>query len=361
MDNKTDKSIKFYGDGTCNYCNYALKRLRKEYFPNEAGRRKLDNIMRKIKENGEKKEYDCIVGISGGVDSSYVVYLGYKYGLRMLCVHVDDGFDTDITHNNVNNLITVTRSELIIVKPNLDQYRDLIRSFFYAGVPNIAIPQDNILISALYDTAQKYDIKYILSGVNLALESILDKSISHNCLDKTHILAIHKKFGKSDISGLHIAGFYEGYIQNRYFKGIKKVCPLNFIDYNLNKVLADLGEFCNYTYYHGKHFESILTRFLQCFYLPQRYGYDKRKSHFSSMIVSGQMTREEAIKRLHKEPYLNEELQEYDINFISEYLGMKRKEFYDLLYSPPKYHQQYPTSRLNKFANVARMFRKYLG
>lgn len=361
MDNQSDTTITFIEDGTCNYCNDTLKRMPTEYFPNSTGKKILESIIAKIKENGTGKQYDCMVGISGGVDSSYVLYLGYKFGLRMLAVHIDDGLDTEIAIKNIESLCEKTKTELIIEKPDLNQYKDLIRSFFLARVPNLAMAQDNILIAALNETAKKHNLKYNLSGANFALECILERSSGVNALDKKHITAIHKQFGRGSIDKLRITSFFAGYIFNRYYNKKIKVLPLNLIDYNLQNVLNELSEFSNYNYYGGKHYESVLTRFLQCYYLPVRYSFDKRKSHFSSMIVSGQMTREEAINRLSLDPYLSEDLKEFDFNYLADYLGMTRKEFDDLISLPPKQHHDYPISAMNNFAGVARKFRKYLG
>jgi len=332
-----------------------------EYFPNELGEKMLNNIMDKIKAEGRGKEYDCMVGVSGGLDSSYVVYLGYKYGLRMLAVHIDDGLDTEVSVRNINNLCEKARVRIVSIKPHLDQYKDLTRSFFLARVPNLAMPQDNLLKAALNDTAKKYNLRYRLSGANFALECILERSMGINPFDRKHIIAVHKQFGKGNIDKLRIAGFYEAYIHNRYFNQSINVLPLNMIDYNLKNALTQLSIFCDYNYYGGKHYESILTRFLQCYYLPVKYGIDKRKSHFSSMIISGQMTRAEALAQLSKDSYINNELKEYDFNFMADYLGMTREEFDNLMDLPPKQHQDYPLSSINNFAGLARKFRKYLG
>jgi len=361
MDNRSDKTIKFLPDGTCNYCNEALKRFNSEYFPDDRGQKMLEDIMEKIKKDRAGKQYDCIVGLSGGVDSSYVLYLGYKYGLKMLAVHIDDGLDTKTAIKNIESLCNKTNTELLMVKPDLVEYRDLIRSFFLARVPNLAIPQDNVLHAVLNDTAKKYKIKYILSGANFALECILERSTGVNASDKKHIIAIHRQFGRQKLNNLRLESFYEAYIYNRYFSRKVKILPLNYIDYNLKKVLAELADFSGYEYYGGKHHESVLTRFLQCYYLPVKYGIDKRKSHFSSMIVSGQMTREEALKQLSVPPYVNKEIKEYDFNFLAEYIGMNRSEFDHLLSLPPKQHQDYPISPINKLAGIARKFRKYMG
>lgn len=361
MDNESDKTIRFLKDGTCNYCNDTLNRIKKEYYPNNTGKKMLDNIMNTIKKDGTGKKYDCMVGISGGVDSSYVLYLGHKYRLRMLAVHVDDGLDTDLAKYNIEHICDKTKTDIVMVKPLLGQYKDLIRSFFLAGVPNLAVPQDNILHAALNDTAKTYNLRYSLSGANFALECILERSAGINALDKKHIIAIHKRFGTKQIDKLRLASLYEKYVYNRYFNHIQIVRPLNLINYNLQNALDELAEFSDYIYYGGKHHESILTRFLQCYYLPVKFGFDKRKSHFSSMIVSGQMTRDEAIEKIKKEPYISKDIKEYDFNYLARYLEMTRQEFDDLMGLPPKQHQEYPVSLINNYAGLARKFRRYLG
>jgi len=361
MDNKSDATIKFEADGTCNYCNDALNRMKNEYFPDKKGKDMLDAIMTQIKQEGKGKQYDCIVGVSGGVDSSYVIYLGYQYELRMLAVHIDDGLDTEIAVKNIKNICAKTKTEIINIRPQLDQYRDVIRAFFLARVPNLAMLQDNIIHASLNDIAKKYNINYNLSGANFALESILERSTGINALDRKHIIALHKQFGQKRIDKLRMATFYEVYINNRYFQRIKKVLPLNFINYNLKNALDELAEFSDYIYYGGKHYESILTRFLQCYYLPTKYNFDKRKSHFSSMIVSGQLTREDAMKQLSKRPYINDDLKEFDFNYLAHYLEMSREEFNSLMSLTPRYHHDYSTSFVNNFAHIARRFRKYLG
>ncbi len=362
MDNRSDHTIKFLRDGTCNYCNEALTRMKYEYFPDSKGKHLLDEIMSKIKHEGKCKQYDCMVGVSGGVDSSYVIYLGYQYGLRMLAVHIDDGLDNDIAVTNIKNLCDKANTDIIMVKPDLVQYKDLTRSLFLARVPNLAMVQDNLFVATLNDTAKEHNIKYNLSGINFSHECILERSVNEiNGFDKKHIMTIHKQFGRGSIGNLRLIKFYEAYIYNRYFNKTKKILPLNFIDYNLDKAVAELAEFCDYHYCGGKHYESILTRFLQCYYLPVKYQYDKRRSHYSSLIVSGQMTRHEAVEMLSKDLYIDEELREYDFDYLANFIGMTRNEFNQLMNMPAKHHQDYPHSAINDYAALARKFRRFLG
>lgn len=358
----TDRSIVFDEIGNCNYCTDIVRRMDSEYFPNAEGAKRLDAMMEKIKSEGKGRPYDCMVGVSGGLDSSYVLYLGKRFDLRMLCVHIDDGLDTDTAVSNIEKLRDASGAEMIMVRPDLGQYKDITRSLLLAGVPNLALAQDNILIAALHDTAKQYGLKYSLSGANFAMESILQRGTDNvNSGDKRHIAAIHKRFGTISISNIRFSTMFENYITRRYFRETTTLRPLDLIDYNMSKALDDLKEFCDYEYYGGKHYESILTRFLQCYYLPVYFNFDKRKSHFSSLIMSGQMTRAEALAKLAQPAYISSELLESDIAFLAGYLGMAIEDFRKVLEQPKHNHSDYPTSPMNKLAPVARKFRRWLG
>jgi len=220
----------------------------------------------------------------------------------------------------------------------------------------------SILIASLDKIAKEYKLDYSLPGGNLSMESILQKNKNMiYTADTRHLHAIHKQFGTCGINKLCFTSMKDQYITRKYFSGTKLIYPLNFVDYRLDKALEELKEFSGFTYYGGKHYESILTRFLQCWYLPVKYNFDKRKSHFSSMIISGQMTRDEALAKLAEDPYQSCELYEEDVEFLSNYLGMTREEFDDLMSMPPMRHSDYKTSKINKLAPIARKFRRLLG
>lgn len=358
----TDASIRFDESGRCNYCTDALNRRGTEYFPNAEGTRRLDALMEKIKAAGKGLPYDCMVGVSGGLDSSYVVYLGFQYGLRMLCVHIDDGLDTETAVRNIKNLCEKAKVELITVKPNMEQYRDITRSLFLAGVSNLAMAQDNVLLRALMDTARRYKVPYSLSGANFAMESILQRGESPiNSCDKKHLLSLQKRFGSKPVDDIRFMSMPDRYIGSRYLQKTTTAYPLNFVDYRMDKALSDLDAFCGYTYYGGKHYESVLTRFLQCYYLPTYFSFDKRKSHYSSLIVSEQMTRAEALARLEQPAYTSDALREADFHMLAEYIGMTDAEFTALLDRPKHAHTEYPVSALNRFAPAARRLRRFLG
>jgi tRNA(Ile)-lysidine synthase TilS/MesJ len=210
MDDSSDKTIRFNEDGVCNYCTEALSKINTTtYFPGAEGERRLQSLIKKLKEDGRNSKYDCLMGISGGLDSSYLAYLGSKWGLRILAIHIDDGFDTDISKKNVKNLMEKAKISMLTINPKADEFNDLTKAFMKAGVPNIAIPQDNVLFAFLYETAKKNNIHAFLSGGNFALESILQEGNTHSYLDLKHIKDIHKKFGTKPINHLLFTSYWK--------------------------------------------------------------------------------------------------------------------------------------------------------
>ncbi len=339
MDDLSDNTITFNEKGECNYCTEALERADKTYFPNEVGKEKLDNLLVEIKKAGKNKKYDCIMGLSGGLDSSYLAYLGYKWGLKILAVHIDDGYDTEISKNNLKKLIKATGFDYEVIKPDSEQFNDLTLAFMKAGVPNIAIPQDNVLFAYIYKRMKEEHIKYFLSGSNYALECILQRGNTHQSTDVVNIKDIHEKYGSKPINKLFFLSTIGKQIDKRVL-GIESPCPLDYIDYNRDRAFAELEEFCGFQYYGRKHLENILTAFIQLYWFPKKFGVDKRTSHLSSMIVSGQMTREEALNEL-EEPLYEEKQMESYIAYVKERLGISDKAFDDIMSTPAHQHEEY--------------------
>ena len=295
MNDSADPTITFDENGYCNYCTDALAKINTTaYFPNEEGEKRLRALLEQVKKSGEGKMYDCIMGISGGLDSAYLAYLGYTWGLRILAVHVDDGYDTDVSKENVRKLVEKTGIKMITVTPDAEQYNALLLAYMRAGVPNLAVPQDNILLKCLFDAVKEYKIPYFLSGDNFALECVLQRGNTYQSMDVVNIRDIHKRFGTQPINKLKFISAYEKYYSTRV-AGMHLEKPLNYIDYNRERAFRELKEFCGFEYYGRKHLENKFTAFLQLRWLPEKFGVDKRLSHLSSMIVSGQMTREDAL------------------------------------------------------------------
>lgn len=359
MDNASDRTIHFDKDGHCNYCNDIIRRMPSEYYPD--GEKKLLEIVEGIKEECKNDEFDCMVGVSGGIDSSYIMYLGYKYGLRMLAVHIDDGLDHEAAIENIRKLTEKTGAKSIKIEPKRDEYADILYSLFRASVSNLAIAQDNLIIKSLQEYGEKNNIRYILDGSNFAHESILERDRTGvNSSDRKYILSVHKRFGRIPVSALQFMSLTDRYIR-RHMKGtFKHLRPLNYIDYRLDEAIDRLKDFCGFEYYGGKHYESILTRFMQCYYLPEKFGIDKRKSHYSSLIMSGQMSREEALERLEKPLYQSAEMLMRDKKFLAEYMDISLDELENMIAMPPKGEREYPHSWLNEAAPLARKFRKVL-
>jgi len=212
MDNSSDTTITFDKNGNCNYCTYALERMPNVYFPTQDGKIKLDLILSKIKSSGKNKKYDCIMGISGGLDSSYLLYLGYKWGLKILAIHIDDGFNSSIAIQNVKSLCERCKVNLIIERPDEEQFHDVTRSFIIAGLPGICNLQDNLIETYLYKNAKKYNIKYFLSGSNFAHESILERGEGINASDGFHIKEVSKIFGSKGIDKLPLMTLFQKYV-----------------------------------------------------------------------------------------------------------------------------------------------------
>lgn len=348
MDNFSDKTIMFDKNGHCNYCTNAIKRMETTYFPNEEGDKLLNALLTKIKNEGKGKQYDCIMGISGGLDSSYLAYLGaIKWNLRILAIHIDDGFDTSITKDNIKKLCTKANIDLKVIKPNEQQYNDLTRSFIRAGVPNIAIPQDNIIFSCLYKEASRTGVRNFLSGGNFALESILEIGNTHGAFDKVNIKDIQKKYGTISIGDLSIMSLFWKGIIAKYLLRINTFRPLDYIDYSRDKALKELHDFCEFKYYGSKHLENTLTAFTQLYWFPLKFKVDKRKSHLSSMIVSGQISREEALKELQM-PLYDEIKMDAIIQLVRKKLNISSEEFEIIMEAKSKQHTDYKTSLFNR-------------
>lgn len=359
MDNTSDPTISFDSEGNCNYCTYALERMNDVYFPNDIGQKKLEAMISKIKKDGVGKKYDCLMGISGGLDSAYLAYLGYKWGLRILAFHIDDGFNSNVATQNVEKLCEKCHITLNVEYPDKEQFCDVTRAFMLAGLPGICVPQDNIILSYLYKNAKENNIKYFLSGTNFSLESILQRGEAINAADGYHIKSISKLYGNKGVEKLLLVTLFERYVKIRYSQKLHVLRPLDLLNYNKEKAIKELKEFCDFDYYGGKHYENILTHFAQVYYMPKKFKIDKRTSHLSSLIISGQITREEAMKELEKPLYAHLPFTE-ELRIILKKLNLTEAELDKIMSETPKHHSDYPNSFFNNFGSFARKLRKYL-
>ncbi len=347
MTQKADPKITFDDIGNCNYCNEALAIKDRVYFPNEKGEKLLEKLIIHLKEKNRYRNYDCLMGISGGLDSCYLAYLGaVKWGLRIAAIHIDDGFDTKICEENIRRLSEACKIKVHYIKPDKEQYYHLCKAYMRAGVPNLAVPQDNVLFASIYEYAQKEGITDFLSGSNFSLECILQKGNTIEAYDLVNIRDINRKYGSGKIDKLPLLSLWsKNYI--RYSKKIETWEPLNYIEYNREKALKELGEFCDFQYYGSKHLENYYTGFLQLYWLPRKFNVDKRTSHLSSMIISGQLTREEALEELEKAPCTKEWLDD-SIKILKDKLELSEMEYREIMNAPAHQHDEYKTDKLFK-------------
>lgn len=282
--------------GVCNFCHQAQQSLKEI----EEEKKNFGERMMKITMDGVGKKYNCLIGLSGGTDSSSLLYYVVKYGLKPLCYTIDNGYNDPKADENIMRLVEGMKVPFIRYKIDLHKFTRVQSAFMAAGLKNIEIPTDHILMASALEMANLYDIKWILSGGNATSESIMPPSWGHNARDLTHIQSVYKRvFGKK-LSGLPLCGIWK-WNWYKWVKGIQTFYLLDYLDYNRNNTAELLKEF-GWQEYGPKHEESLFTKWFQNFYLFQKFGIDKRKAHYSSLINAGQMTRKEAMEELTKSP-----------------------------------------------------------
>jgi N-acetyl sugar amidotransferase len=342
----TDPDISFDAEGKCCYCHEYENYKSKLWLRGKEGEQALENSIAEIKAYGKGKEYDCIIGLSGGVDSSYLAYLGNIHGLRMLAVHVDAGWNSELAVKNIENICKKLNIDLVTEVVDWDTMKEVQRAFFKARLVNQDIPQDSAFFAALYKYARKNNIKYVLTGSNITTESTLPVAWQgFSAADKKHIKAVHKKNGEKSISKFPMINFWVNNYYYQYIVKLKKVNLLNYIDYDSRKAKEILKEKLDYKEYGSKHHESIFTRFHQCYFLPTKFGFEKRKCHLASMVMSGLMSREEAMEELKTPLYPNEQMVNEDKEFVARKLGFTNDEFNTIMAMPPGRHEDYPASQ----------------
>lgn len=330
LNNIDDVELVLDSEGICNYCLEFERDYSKHVFEGENGRLKLESLLNQMRLRGKKSQYDCLLGVSGGVDSSYLAYLAKKeWNLRVLCLHVDTGWDSETAVNNINNIIGKLNIDLYTYVIDWEEMRDLQICYFKAGVIDLDIPTDYGCWAVMNQIAKKFNIKYIISGNNFVTESILPKSWIIPKFDTKNLVGIHNKFGQIPLK--KFPKFHSGifrFINSSNY--IEKVAPLNYINYNKEIVKKILENELGWKDYGGKHYESIFTRFYQGYILPKRYGIDKRKAHLSNLICSNQITKEQAIEEL-KKPIYNPEQCLIDKDYVLKKLGFSEDYFNELM------------------------------
>lgn len=358
LDTNDYPAITFDNEGVCSVCHIyddlALKTVKRGNQADEA----MHVMLQEIKAKGKGKEYDCLLGVSGGVDSTYLAWKAKEWGLRPLILHVDNGWNTELSVMNIENLVKKLGFDLFTYVIDWNEIRDLQLSYMKASVLDIDIPTDNAYAAAIFKIANEKNIKYIITGHNTVTEGWLPPTFTHFKYDIINLKAIHKKFGKVPLKTFPYLGVTKGWYYMK-IRGLKTFSPLNWIDYDKNAVKKFIQEELGWRDYGGKHYENIFTRFYQGYILYSKFGIDKRKSHLSTLICSGQITRDEALEEIKKDPYPTEQMLLEDREYLIKKLGITEQEFQKLMDLPVKKHTDYPSilhwyDRLRPYVRTAR-------
>lgn len=336
----SDPQITFDADGVCNHCIKFETVTKRHWFPDDEGRRRWDAIAAKIREEGKGREYDCILGLSGGVDSSYLALRAKDAGLRPLALHVDAGWNSELAVANIETIVKHCNFDLHTHVVDWEEMRDLQLAYMRSGIANQDVPQDHIFFASLYHFATQNKIRTLLQGGNIATEAIFPPAWHGSAMDAINLKAIHRKYGERPLRNYKTISFSQYYLWFPLVSGIRGVRPLNYMPYSKELAVATLSQI-GWRPYGRKHGESVFTKLFQNYYLPTRFGYDKRRPHLSSLIVSGQMRREEAIEELAKPLYDPDEL-EVDIAYFCKKMRITRDQFDTFLAAPLREYSEFP-------------------
>jgi N-acetyl sugar amidotransferase len=341
----SDSNITFDDRGWCDYCNNYYDNILPNWHGDERGERLLMQEIEEIKRQGATHDHDCLIGISGGVDSSYVTYLAkVTFGLRPLLFHVDAGWNSQEAVNNVEKLVDGLGLDLHTDVVNWREMQDLQLAFFKAQVPHVDTPQDHAFFAGLYNFAAKHGFKYILTGANYSTECVREPLEWHyHASDLRQLRDIHRRFGERPLDTFPTADIFRFKLYYRYAKGIRVVKPLNYVPYIKDDAVALLTEQFGWQRYAHKHYESRFTRFYEAYWLPTKFGYDKRRAHYSSLILTEQLSRSEALERIAKPAYDSATIAG-DFEYIASKLDITVAELRAFHRGPNKTYRDYKNS-----------------
>lgn len=341
----TDADIRFDSTGVCNHClqydaHVAPVIARAN---TELGRVMLERELDRIRRDGAGSGYDCLIGMSGGVDSTYVALLCRELGLRPLAVHFDSGWNTETAVANIEAALTKLKLDLVTEVAEWDEIRDLQLAFLRAALPNCDIPQDHGIVATMFRTAERFRIRTIISGGNNSTESVLPRSWGFNNLDEVHLRAVHRRHGRVRLRTFPTISFFDRFVRYPVVGRVRLLRLLDMVPYRKEEAKAAISRAVGWRDYGGKHCESLFTRFFQGYYLPRKFGYDKRRAHLSSLILSGQMGRDAAMRGLEDSP-LDPLSAEIDKRFLAKKFELSLAEFERILALAAESHQDYPNS-----------------
>ncbi|HNA75181.1 MAG TPA: N-acetyl sugar amidotransferase [Saprospiraceae bacterium] len=338
----SDSKIVFDEKGVCDHCNTYYKDIEPVWNYGKGREKELSSMADKIKASGKSKDFDCILGMSGGIDSSYLLYLAKeKLGLRPLVFHVDAGWNTQLAVNNIERLVDKLNLDLFTEVINWEEMKDLQLAYFKSGVPHIDVPQDHAFFATMYHFASKYKVNYILTGGNYSTECVRNPiEWMYYQSDSVQLKDIHKKFGQIPLADYLVTNILWHKVYLPYVKKIKVLRPLDYMQYNKQEAMDLLQNQFGWQPYPQKHFESRFTRFYESYWLPERFGYDTRRVQYSSLILTGQMSREEALNQLKLPAYDSEEIK-HEFEFVANKLGISKEELQTYFNMPKKTHLDY--------------------
>ena len=352
----TDPQIVFDELGHCNHCNELFDTLKAPSYTKKYNEHNLRQLVKKMKASGRGKEYDCILGLSGGIDSSYTAYLLKKFGLRTLLVHMDNGWNAEEAVRNMKNISDILQFDYESYVLDWEEFKDLQLSFLRASVIEADTPTDIAILGALHMVAAKYKVQYIISGGNLATEGILPGNWHYNAKDMRYLKSIHSQFGKRPLRNFPSFGLVKE-SWYKFFKGIRMVYLLNYISFSKTEAREILKKELNWEYYGGKHHESRYTKFIQSYLLPVKFNLDYRKATLSSQICAGEICREKALEML-QQPIYNPEEVEKEKRFVAKKLDINLCELEQIIQLPPKTYRDYPNNE-KKLEFFYRLYRKF--
>jgi N-acetyl sugar amidotransferase len=356
----SDTRIKFDENGVCDHTIDYQQNTAPNWHTDDRGKAELQKIIDKIKLDGKGRDFDCLLGLSGGVDSSYMLHIAVKeFGLRPLVFHVDGGWNSELAVHNINMMIDKLGLDLYTEVINWEEMRDFQLAFFKSGLPHIDVPQDHAFVATLYKFADKYNIKYIMNGGNISTECVRNPmEFLYYGTDMVHLNDIRKQFNTNPMKTYPFSSIFRHKFYLRYIKGVEVVKPLNYRPYIKTVALEMLEKEYGWKPYPQKHFESRFTKFYEGYWLPERFGFDTRRVQYSSLIHTGQMTREEALDAL-KKPAYNPDTIEDEFNYIATKLGITPKELRGYFIMPKKFYWDYKNSET--IFNLGAKFLKFIG
>lgn len=343
----SDPNIRFDDKGDCDYCQNFNQNIKPNWHTDQRGHAELMSLAEKIKKDGQKRDFDCIIGLSGGLDSSYVAYVAKEImGLRPLLFHVDAGWNTDQAVGNIEKLVDGLGLDLYTEVINWEEMKDLQSAFLKAQIADQDIPQDTAFFSGLYKFAKAHKIKYVITGGNYSTECCREPEEwgAYPGIDSLLINDIHSKFGKRKLKSFPIVDILSYKIYYRYVLGMEVVRPLNLVPYVKKEAEETLGRLFGWQSFQHKHHESRFTRFYEDYWMPKKFGYEKRRAHFSSLVMTGQMTREQALARI-ASPEMSPEFLKTEFEFVANKLDMSVDELQEIFEGQNKTYADYKNKR----------------